>query len=75
MTPSMQLCPMLRAEGVKGNGNQTAWESHSNVCTAFLNITQTSSLSIFPDTEITSSVGRVYPGLRTSDTEGFSDVG
>ena len=42
----MQLYLMLRLEGFKGNENQTAWESHSNGCTAFLNFMQTSSVSI-----------------------------
>jgi len=42
----MQLRLVLRGEGFKGNGNQTAWESHSNVCTVFLNFLQTSSVSI-----------------------------
>ena len=42
----MQLRLVLRGEGFKGNGNQTVWESHSNVCTVFLNFLQTSSVSI-----------------------------
>ena len=41
----MQLRLALRGEGFKGNGNQTAWESHSNVRTVFLNFLQTSSVS------------------------------
>gem|GEM_PF-4513356 len=44
----MQLRLMLRGEGFRGKrvGNQTAAESHSNGCTAFLNFLPTSSLSI-----------------------------
>ncbi len=38
--------PMLRPEGVKGNGNQTAGESHSSGCTAFLNFLPISRVSI-----------------------------
>jgi len=43
---AMQLGSMLRGEGFKGNENQTASELHGNGCTAFLNLLQTSRVSI-----------------------------
>ena len=72
---AMQLQLMLRGEGVKGNGNQTAWESHSDVCTAFLNFLQTLSVSAKQMFLFQANSGKgasVYGCSTPPNSEGFS---